>query len=374
MAPASRDTVPPAALGGGDSPNPAVSAAHLLSRRDFVRLGAAGALMAAFPAACGGAQGGSSAKLNLGLSIPFLTTPFFVVMETFTRQDVNKLGAKMVQPTNANQDAGRQITDVHTLIDTGANGILAGVVDNKAIIPALNYADQKKVPFIIFDDAPAGGHVYVVVRADNESMGEQAAAQMGKLLNGKGKVLSLLGDQSTTNGRDRTNGFNRYLKAHFPGIQIVEKPTKWQTPMAADAAETSLIANPDITGIYMQSDSVMLAAVTQVLQRHGKLAPIGQPGHISLVSIDGTPEALDAIRQHQLDASISQPLDLYALWGIKYLIQAVQGKQVQEGKTDHGSRIVKYQGNLMDLLPSPLVTIDNVNDSHLWGNDPSAKR
>ena len=354
---------------------PQTAARSLLSRREFVVTGVVGALgLTLFPAACGGAATSSATTLNLGLSIPFLTTPFFVVMETFTRRDISQQHAKMVQPTNANQDAGRQITDVHTLIDTGANGILAGVVDNKAIIPALNYAQQKKVPFIIFDDAPAGGHVYVVVRADNLNMGQQAAAQMGKLMNGKGKVLSLLGDQSTTNGRDRTNGFNQYMHAHYPNIQIVEKPTKWQTPMAADATETSLIANPDIAGIYMQSDSVMLAAVTQVLQRHGKFNPIGESGHINLVSIDGTPEALDAIRAHQLDALISQPLDLYALWGIKYLSQAVQGKQVQTGKTDHNSKIVDYMGNKMDLLPSPLVTINNVSDGALWGNDPSARK
>jgi simple sugar transport system substrate-binding protein/ribose transport system substrate-binding protein len=67
-------------------------------------------------------------------------------------------------------------------------------------------------------------------------------------------------------------------------------------------------------------------------------------------------------------------LDLYARLGVEYLQRAVKGEQFVEGPTPHGSRIVKNStGNLEDLLPSPVVTRQNVNDPHLWGNVAGAR-
>jgi ribose transport system substrate-binding protein len=118
----------------------------------------------------------------------------------------------------------------------------------------------------------------------------------------------------------------------------------------------------------MQSDSVMLAGVLHVLKGAGKFTTVGEPHHIMLVSIDGTPLALRSIRDGTLDAAISQPLDLYVKYGLYYLRQAVAGKTFSPGPTDHGSRIVTYKGNLMDLLPAPIVTKANASDPTLWGN------
>jgi ribose transport system substrate-binding protein len=323
----------------------------------------------------GSGGGGGSGDLKLGLSIPFLSTPFFVVMTDQVRSETDALGIDMLEPTNADQDAGQQITDVRTLIDQGATGILAALVDAGAIGPALDYAESRDVPAVVVDDKPSQGKVFMTVRADNAGMGAQACEVMGKQLKGKGKVLSLQGNLATTNGRDRTDGFNECMAEKYPDVQIIERPTKWQTPAAADQAQTVVTATPDLAGIYMQSDSVMLSAVLQVLERAGKDAKVGEPGHLTLVSIDGTPPALDAIRNNRLDASISQPLDLYSKYGVEYLQAAKEGKTFKPGPSEHGSEIVKDEnGNLMDLLPSPTVTKENVDDKGLWGNDPAASQ
>ena len=59
----------------------------------------------------------------------------------------------------------------------------------------------------------------MVVRADNIRMGDDACKLTGKALGGKGIVLSLMGDQATLNGRDRTSGFSNCMKKDFPGHQ-----------------------------------------------------------------------------------------------------------------------------------------------------------
>jgi ribose transport system substrate-binding protein len=320
----------------------------------------------------GGGSSSGDESFAMGFSSPFLTDPFQAVLQNQTIEQAKQAGLETLEPTNANQDAGQQVTDVRNLITGGAEGLIVVPTDSKAIIPALDYADREGVPVVAIDLGPEGGKAAMIVRADNYGMGVTACEKMGEELGGKGKVLSLQGDLATINGKDRTDGFKECMSENYPDIEVIERPTKWQTEQATNAAQTVLTANPDLAGIYMQSDSVMLSGVLNVLKRAGKDAKVGQPGHITLVSIDGTPLSLDKIRSDELDAAVSQPLDLYGKYGVEYLQRAVAGETFKKGPTDHDSEIVEFEGNLMDLLPAPLVTKKNVDDENLWGNQAGA--
>ena len=80
----------------------------------------------------------------------------------------------------------------------------------------------------------------------------------------------------------------------FPDIEVIEQPTYWKTDRATSVAQTVVTSTPDLAGIYMQSDAVMLAGVLNVLKSAGRLTKVGEPDHVYLVSIDGTPYALEA--------------------------------------------------------------------------------
>lgn len=316
----------------------------------------------------GHAQAQQPKSFTMGYSVGFLTDPFQAIQVDLTVAAAKQAGLKVLPVANANGDAGKQITDFHNLIAEGARGLITVPTDSDAIVPALNFAASRKVPVVDIDIAPAGGKVNMIVRADNLRMGEDACHLVGKHLDGKGIVLSMMGDQATTNGRDRTTGFADCMKKNFPQIKLIQQPTYWKTDKATAIAQTVVTSTPGLGAIYMQSDSVMLAGVLNVLKSAGKLTKVGAPHHIYLVSIDGTPLALRKIREGMLDAAISQPLDLYVKYGLWYLEQSVAGHSFKPGPTDHDSRIVEYKGNLMDLLPAPTVTQQNASDPMLWGN------
>jgi ABC-type sugar transport system substrate-binding protein len=305
---------------------------------------------------------------TLGYSTGFLQDPFQVIQADNVMAAGKKAGLKTLPVANANGDPGKQIVDFHNLIAEGAQGILFVARDSQAIVPALDFAASKNVPVVSIDMGPAGGKAAMVVRADNIRMGQDACKLTGQALGGKGVVLSLMGDQATLNGRDRTSGFANCMKADYPGIKLIERPTYWATDKATSIAQTIVTSTPDLGAIYMQSDAVMLAGVLNVLKSAGKLKPVGEPGHIFLVSIDGTPLAMQKIREGQLDAAVSQPLNLYVKWGLFYLQNAVAGKTFAAGPTDHDSRIEMFNGNPMDMLPAPVVTKANVDDPSLWAN------
>ena len=332
----------------------------------------AGVRLAAALLATAGLASGAAAQqpksFTMGYSVGFLTDPFQATQVDQTIAAAKALGLKTLPVANANGDPGKQITDFHNLISEGAQGLITVPTDSDAIVPALNFAAGKHVPVVDIDIGPSGGRVAMIVRADNLRMGEDACQLIGKQLGGKGTVLSMMGDQATTNGRDRTSSFADCMKKDFSGIKLIQQPTYWKVDKATALAQTVVTSTPDLSAIYMQSDAVMLAGVLNVLKSAGKLTEVGAPRHIMLVSIDGTPLALQRIRDGLLDAAISQPLDLYVKYGLQYLQAAVDGQTFHAGPTDHNSRIVEYKDNLMDLLPAPTVTRQNAADPALWGN------
>jgi ribose transport system substrate-binding protein len=304
---------------------------------------------------------------TIGYSAPFLMSQFEVILQDQSVAAAKAAGLNPLSPTNADQDSGKQITDIRNLIGAGAKGLIVVANDSKAIIPALDFAASQKVPVVSIDIGPDGGTAYAIVRADNRGMGHIACTDMAKAIGDKGKVLSLQGAFSSINGRERSEGFHDCMVNEHPNIELIERPTDWDATKQAAALQTVLAANPDLAGIFQQSDYA-LSPTLNVLKQAGKDAKVGEPGHIYNISIDAGPQSLALVRDGTLDAEISQPLDGYAKYGVQYLLDALAGKELKLGKTDHGSEVVEFNGNKMDLLPAVLVTKANVDDPALWGN------
>jgi ribose transport system substrate-binding protein len=328
----------------------------------------AAAGFAALSLQAGSALAQGPSRLTIGYSAGYLTDPFQAIEVNLTVKAARQAGLKVLPVANANGDAGRQITDFHNLIAAGAQALLVMPTDSNAVAPAVAFASSRHVPVVSIDNGVAGGKVFMIVRANSVQMGKSACEAVGKALGGKGIVLSLLGDQATSAGRERTSGFNDCMTSEFPAIHVNQQPTYWKTDRAVSAAQTVLSSTPDLGAIYMQSDSVMLAGVLNVLKGAGKLTKVGAPRHIFLVTIDGTPEALEKVRGGYVDTVISQPVDLYVKFGLSYLQAAMEGKTFQSGPTDHDSVITTFDGSPMDLLPAHIVTTANANDPSLWGN------
>ena len=111
-----------------------------------------------------------------------------------------------------------------------------------------------------------------------------------------------------------------------------------------------------------------------------------------MVSDDGVPFEMCDISKGLIDASQSQPANLYAYWALKYALDAAKGMVLKPGDPGGGApalAMVSYQGdsNLGDPIVAPFVTktaqnltvkpVDGlpgtvatspVSDAQLWGN------
>lgn len=336
-----------------------------------------GAAMAT--AGCGddGASGGGSAPL-IGVDYPRSDTDFWNSYIKYVPQFSKELGAE-IKTTNSQNDIANLISNVQTFMSQGVKGVVMAPQDTAAVAPTLGQLEAKKIPVVTIDTRPDTGKAFMVVRADNRAYGTKACQFLGTKLGGKGKVVMLQGDLASVNGRDRTEAFNECMKKDFPGITVFGEATDWKADVAATKLQTRLASDPDIKGVYMQS-SFALSGTLQILKQKGLQVPPSDPKHVFIVSNDGIPEELRNIEAGLMDATVSQPADLYAKYGLYYAKAAIDGKTFQPGPTDHGSTIIQVRDGLLeDQLAAPLVTQDGAtiggqptvkfDDKSLWGNN-----
>ncbi|MFI6298227.1 sugar ABC transporter substrate-binding protein [Nonomuraea sp. NPDC050790] len=333
----------------------------------------ASAALLAIVTACGSTGGGAApaaggAAGKVGIDHPRADSDFWNSYMKYVDQMATELKVDKLNPTNSQNDVSKLVSNVQALTGQGAKAIVMAPQDTGAIATTLQQLENKKIPVVSVDTRPDKGKVFMVVRADNRAYGTKACEFLGEKLGGKGKVVQLQGALGSINGRDRSEAFAECMKSKFPGITVFSEPTEWEGSKAASMLQTRLEQNPDIKGIYMHAGGVHLAPTLQVLKTKGLLVPPEDPKHVFVVSNDGIPQEFEAIRKGDIDATVSQPADLYAKYALFYAKAATEGKTFKPGPTDHDSTIIELPNGLEDQLPAPLVTKENVDDQKLWGN------
>ncbi|WP_328476676.1 sugar ABC transporter substrate-binding protein [Streptomyces sp. NBC_00377] len=311
---------------------------------------------------------GSGSKPAIGIDLPRSDSDFWNSYADYLKKDVKADGIKALPLSNSQNDVTKLVANVQVFENTGAKAVVMAPQDTGAIASTLETLASKKIPVVSVDTRPDKGDVYMVVRADNKAYGTKACEFLGKQLGGTGKVAELQGALDSINGRDRSEAFAACMKEKFPSIKVFELPTDWKGDVASAKLQSLLAQHPDLNGVYMQAGGVFLQPTLALLQQKGLLKPAGQKGHISIISNDGIPQEFDAIRKGQIDATVSQPADLYAKYALYYAQAAADGKTFKAGPTDHDSTIIEIPNGLEDQLPAPLVTKANVDDKTLWGN------
>src|SRR2546430_6337463 len=259
--------------------------------------------------ASGGASGGSGGKI--GIDQPRSDSDFWNSYAKYVDSGVSDMKLDTLPPTNSQNDITKLAANVKTLTAQGAKAIVMAPQDTAAIASTLDDLASQKIPVVSVDTRPDKGQVYMVVRADNKAYGSKACEFLGGKLAGKGTVVEFEGDLASINGRDRSEAFGACMKDKFPGIKVLAAETNWKGDVASAKVQNDLNQGT-VNGIYMQAGGVFLAPTIALLQQKNLLVQPDNPKHVFIVSNDGIPGEFEAIRKGQIDATGSQPADLYA--------------------------------------------------------------
>jgi ABC-type sugar transport system substrate-binding protein len=327
----------------------------------------------------------ASGTTTIGVDLTYNSTAFWAAYINYETQYASQLHIKLLGPLLAAANASLQNQQIQDLVNEGAKAIIVNPETATSLGPAIAYASAHHVQLISVDTIVGVGKVYMVVRASNTIYGLDACAYISSKVK-SGYVLDLEGDLTSSNGADRTNAFDQCMTANDPNVHVLKDPTVWTEATAVTDAQNAVNAyGSDLKAIYAQWSSPDLGVLPLLASKH-------LTGKVLVVSDDGVPFEMCDISKGSLDASQSQPANLYAYWALKYALDAANGVTLKAGDPGGGApalQMVSYAGdsNLGDPMVAPFVTktgqtfnvtpVDGlpgtvtstaVSDAQLWGN------
>src|SRR5215470_16685005 len=155
---------------------------------------------------------------TFGLVAKSQSNPVFQAARTGAEQAAKDLSAKdginikVDWRTPNDEDAQKQAEAIEQLVLAGANGIAVSCSDANKLTDAINSAVKNGVPVATFDsDAPASKR-FVTFGVDDVKCGEQVMDELAKIMDGKGIVAILAGNQNAPNLQKRVQGAKNAAK------------------------------------------------------------------------------------------------------------------------------------------------------------------
>ncbi len=210
----------------------------------------------------------------------------------------------------ADQDAQKQASQIQDLIQTKkVDAVIVIAQDGQQIAASASLAKAHNVPFIAIDRAVADQqNVTFQITGDPVADGKAVAAEfLAAAKTTPLKVLELVGGLTDQNAVGRRDGFNAAVAGQANITIVSQVPTDWNPTQALDGTSNALQKDPTINAIYIPSD-FLLPSVQSALTAANKLAPIGDPRHVFMVTIDGDQNGCKAMQSKTLDADIATPV------------------------------------------------------------------
>ncbi|MCF6093785.1 ribose ABC transporter substrate-binding protein RbsB [Microaerobacter geothermalis] len=258
----------------------------------------------------------------IGLSISTLNNPFFVDLKDGAQKAADELGYKLVV-VDAQDDPSKQVADVEDLVQQKVDLILINPTDSAAVVTAVEAANQANIPVITVDRGSDGGEVVTHIASDNVAGGVLAGEFINDKLNGQGKIVELEGIPGTSAARDRGKGFNEVVGKNS-GLEVVAKqPADFDRAKGLSVMENILQAQPEIDAVFAHNDEMALGALEAI-----KAA--GRQDQIIVVGFDATADAVKAVEEGTLAATVAQQPKLIGELAVKNGQKVLNGEKVEE--------------------------------------------
>lgn len=250
-----------------------------------------------------GAKKADIKSLTVGFSQSESTSNPFRATETKSITDqAQKLGIKLIQ-RNADANVAQQNTDIQNMIAAGAQALIVAPENSDGLAPALAEAKAKHIPVLTIDRTVSGtacSDFIGFIGSDFAGQAKIAADDLGQAMQGKGSVAILQGTSGNNVSQARTKGFTDAIAAKYPGIKVAaSQAANFDQSTSQRVTAQILQSNPDLTGIYTESDSMALGAL-QALAAAGKT-----PGtDVKIVSIDGIQQIVQAVADGKVVADV----------------------------------------------------------------------
>lgn len=257
------------------------------------------ALAACLLAGCSGQHPASSEKKPvIGVSLLNLSNEFIVSLDKSMKEKASQLGVELIV-NDAQRSAETQVRQVESFLAQKVDAVILNPCEVEASSPAVEKALAAGIPIVNVNSETRATPTAFVGSRDEDS-GRIAMEYMAKRLNGKGNVVMMEGFMGQAAQIKRDQGARAVLAAN-PGMKLLADQTgEWDRAKAMSLMENWIQSyGPRLDGVFAQNDEMAMGALIALEQAKLK-------NKIVLVGVDAIADALQAVRDGRLDATVFQ--------------------------------------------------------------------
>nr|WP_315203613.1 sugar ABC transporter substrate-binding protein [uncultured Albidiferax sp.] len=241
---------------------------------------------------------------KVGLAMAQLDTFLTILKDGVV--DAGKKSGATVQVEDAQNDVGKQLSQIQNLIAQKVDAIIVNPVDTDVTPKITKMVTDAKIPLVYvnrkpvdFAKLPAG---VAFVASDEVVSGTVQTQEVCRLLKGKGDIVVLMGELSNEAARTRTKDIEDVLATPAcSGIKILDKREgKWDRTQGQDITTNWLSTGLKFDAVIANNDEMAIGAINAL-----KAAKKWTPASL-VAGIDATPDALASMKAGDLKVTVFQ--------------------------------------------------------------------
>lgn len=293
---------------------------------------------------CSSSNGGAtsvdgSGKMKIGITYQNLQNEFILNIQDHLRAKAKELGVELIEADGQGK-AENQISQIENFITQKVDAIILNPFDKDGCAPAVDKANAANIPIIVLNAQVSNvDKATAYVGSDDEEAGRMEMQYVADQLDGKGNVVIIHGPNGHSAEVGRTNG-NMEVLADYPEMNVLfEQTANWDRAEGMSLMENWLQSGKKIDAVISQNDEMALGAYKAVESAK-------KQDEIIVVGIDAIPDALNAVGEGKLAATVFQDSGGQGARAVEVAVDVINGKSVEH----------------MNYIPFLLVTKENLAD------------
>jgi ribose transport system substrate-binding protein len=257
---------------------------------------------------------------TVALSISNLKNSFFSTLLHGAQETARLFGVKLIFRDAQNKEA-QQLADVANFIKQNVDMIIINPTNTESITPVVEMANTKNIPVITVDRKSSGGEIICHIESDNLEGGRMAARVLVQLLKGKGSVIEIEGIPGTSAAHERGMGFNQELRK-YPEITVVAREAaNFDRQEAQEVMQGLIEKDIGFDAVFAHNDNMILGVIDALEEMNVHSPRV-------LIGFDAIPEAVQAVKQGRLTATIAQKPEAMGRLSIESSVLYFRGEKL----------------------------------------------
>ncbi|MEL7654998.1 MAG: substrate-binding domain-containing protein [Bacillota bacterium] len=227
--------------------------------------------------------------------------PFFEPVAEKAQAYADEVGVKLLVYAPDKFDVRQQIEILENLIAMKVDGIAVVPTDSEVVAPIINKALDAGIQVIAFESDIPKSNRKGFQGTDNLKAGIALGEEIGKQLNGKGKIIVATGLPTQLSLNQRLDGMKQVLGEKYPDIEILDIQSGQGDPsITLSVIESMIQAHPDFD-VFSGIDATGGPVAAAIWKAKGWTKEDKM-----IITFDNVPENIQGVKDGIITSLISQ--------------------------------------------------------------------